>query len=141
VRSTSVVGHCSWRYPEMLKLIPGLAPNVVGIEAVGKVEAADYQQVLDPAAAQAIRDHDRVRLLYVLADQYEGYTAAAMWEDAKFGSHDLKAWERIAVVTDHEVLTDAVRVFRWFMPCEVRTYPVSQLEEAKRWIDEGAPRS
>jgi len=122
----------------MLKLIPGLATNVVGIEAVGKVEATDYQQVLDPAADRAVRDHDRVRLLYVLAGDYEGYTPAAMWEDAKLGSRHLKAWERIAVVTDHEGLSDAVRAFGWFMPCEVRTYPVSQLEEAKAWIDEEA---
>lgn len=78
----------------MLKLIPGLAANVVGIEAIGKVEAADYQQVLDPATDQALRDHAG--------------------------------------------LTDAVRAFGWFMPCEVRTYPVSQLEEAKAWIDEDA---
>jgi hypothetical protein len=125
----------------MLKLIPGLADNVVGIEAVGKVEAADYQQVLDPAAARAIRDHDRVRLLYVLADQYEGYSAAAMWEDTKLGFHDLKAWERIAVVTDHGTLADTVRVFGWLIPAEVRTYPVSQLDEAKQWIGEAAPRS
>ena len=125
----------------MLKLIPGLADNVVGIEAVGKVEAADYQQVLDPAAAQTIRDHDRVRLLYVLADQYEGYSAAAMWEDTKLGFHDLKAWERIAVVTDHGTLADTVRVFGWLIPAEVRTYPVSQLDEARQWIGEGALRS
>jgi SpoIIAA-like len=123
----------------MLKLIPGLASNVIGIEAIGKVEAADYQQVLDPAAAQAIRQHDRVRLLYVLADEYEGYTAAAMWEDTKLGFHDLKAWERIAVVTDHDVLRDAIRVFGWLIPAEVRTYAVEELEDAKRWVDDDGP--
>ena len=123
----------------MLKLIPGLADNVIGIEAVGKVEAADYHEVLDPAAAQAIRDHDRVRLLYVLGDQYEGYSTAAMWEDTKLGFHDLKAWERIAVVTDHSALADTVRVFGWLIPADVRTYSVRQLDEARQWIDEDAP--
>lgn len=122
----------------MLKLIVGLVDGVVGIEAIGKVEAADYRQILDPAAAQAIRDHDRVRLLYVLADRYEGYTAAAMWEDTKLGFQDLKAWERIAVVTDHNVLADSIRVFGWLIPADVRTYAVSQLDEAKLWIQEDA---
>jgi hypothetical protein len=125
----------------MLKLILELADNVIGIEAVGKVEAADYQQVLDPAAAQAIRDHDRVRLLYVLGDQYEGYSAAAMREDTKLGFHDLKASERIAIVTDHSTLAETIRVFGWLIPADVRTYSVSQLDEAKQWIDEGALRS
>lgn len=77
----------------------------------------------------------------MLGDQYEGYGAAAMWEDTKLGFHDLKAWERIAVVTDHSALADTVKVFGWLIPAEVRTYPVSELEEAKRWVDEDAAGS
>jgi hypothetical protein len=122
----------------VLQLIPDLADNVVGIEAVGKVEATDYRQVLDPAAAAAIKAHGKVRLLYLLGERYEGYTAAAMWEDTKLGFHDLSAWERIAVVTDHRALADTVHVFGWLIPAEVRTYSVAQLDEAKAWVSEGA---
>jgi hypothetical protein len=125
----------------MLKLIPGLPDDVVGIEAVGKVEAADYREVLDPAAAAAIKAHGKVRLLYLLGDGYDGYTAAAMWEDTKLGFHDLSAWERIAVVTDHGVLSDAVRVLGWLIPGDVRTYAVAQLDDAKAWVAEGANAS
>jgi SpoIIAA-like len=125
----------------MLKLIPGLPDDVVGIEAVGKVEAADYREVLDPAAAAAIKAHGKVRLLYLLGDGYDGYTAAAMWEDTRLGFHDLSAWERIAVVTDHGVLSDAVRVFGWLIPGDVRTYAVAQLDDAKAWVAEGANAS
>jgi hypothetical protein len=77
--------------------------------------------------------------LYVLGDQYESYSAAAVWEDAKLGSHDVSRWERIAVVTDHHVLGDAVRMFGWLLPCEVRTYPVDQTDDAKAWLSEGIP--
>jgi hypothetical protein len=125
----------------MLKLLPGLPDDVVGIEAVGKVEAADYREVLDPAAAAAIKAHGKVRLLYLLGDGYDGYTAAAMWEDTKLGFHDLSAWERIAVVTDHGVLSDAVRVLGWLIPGDVRTYAVAQLDDAKAWVAEGANAS
>jgi hypothetical protein len=120
----------------MLELIPDLPPNVVGIEARGKVEADDYRQVLDPAVADAIKTHPKVRLLYVLGEVFEGFSAAAMWEDTKLGFHDLSAWERIAVVTDHEVLRDAIRVFGWLIPADVRTYPTSQLAEATTWVSE-----
>ncbi len=99
----------------MLKLIPGLPGSVIGIEAVGKVEADDHRQVLDPAAADQMKAHHKVRLLYVLGEQYEGYTAAAMWEDTKLGFHDISAWERIAVVTDHRALGDTVKVFAWMI--------------------------
>lgn len=122
----------------MLKLIPGLPDSVIGIEAVGKVEADDYRQVLDPAAADAMKAHDKVRLLYVFGEQYEGYTAAAMWEDTKLGFHDISAWERIAVVTDHHALGDTVKVFGWMIPGEVRTYTLDQREEATTWVSENA---
>ncbi len=120
----------------MLKLIEGLPDDVIGIEAVGKVEAADYRQVLDPAAAAAMKVHDRVRLLYLLGERYDGFTAAAMWEDTRLGFHDLSAWDRMAVVTDHVVLRDAVKMFGWIIPGDVRTYTADQFEEAKGWVSE-----
>jgi hypothetical protein len=120
----------------MLKLIDGMPANVVAIEASGKVEAEDYRTVLDPAAAEAIKAHGKVRLLYLLGDAFTGYSPAAMWEDTKLGFHDLSAWERIAVVTDHGALADAIQVFGWLIPAEVRTYPTGQLAEATTWVSE-----
>jgi hypothetical protein len=120
----------------VLKLMSGLPDNVIGIEASGKVQADDYHTVLDPAAAAAIKAHGKVRLLYVLGDAFQGYTAAAMWEDTKLGFHDLSAWERIAVVTDRAALADAVRVFGWLIPAEVRAYPTPQLDDARAWVSE-----
>ena len=125
----------------MLRLIQGLPGNVVGIEAVGKVQAADYREVLDPAAGSAIATHGKVRLLYVLGEAFEGYTAGAVWEDTKLGFHDLSAWERIAVVTDHQAFADAVRVMGWLIPGEVRTYPASQVSDAKAWVSDAPGRS
>ncbi len=120
----------------MLELLSGLPENVVAIEASGKVEADDYRRVLEPAAAAAIKAHDKVRLLYVLGDTFTGYSPAAMWEDTKLGFHDLSAWQRIAVVTDHGAMADAIRVFGWLIPAEVRSYPTAQLADAEEWISE-----
>ncbi len=124
----------------MLKLIEGLPDDVIGIEAAGKVEASDYRQVLDPATATTMQAHSTIRLLYLLGEHYEDYTAAAMWEDTKLGFHDLSAWDRIAVVTDHDVLRDAIKVFGWMIPGDVRTYTLDQLEEAKGWVSEHTGR-
>jgi SpoIIAA-like len=121
----------------MLTLIEGMPANVVAIEASGTVEADDYRDVLDPAAAAAIKAHGKVRLLYLLGDAFSGYSPGAMWEDTKLAFHDLSAWERIAVVTDHGALADAIRVFGWLIPAEVRTYETGQLDDAKAWVSEG----
>jgi len=122
----------------MLRPIPGLPENVVGFEAVGKVQADDYRQALDPAVSEAVDTSGKVRLLLVLGPEYEGYSPAAMWEDTKLGFHGRGSWERLALVTDHRAMADMVRAFAWLVHGEVRTYPVSELDEAKAWLAEAA---
>jgi hypothetical protein len=120
----------------MLKPITDLSGTVVGFEAIGKVEADDYRNVLDPAVAKAVEAHGSVRLLLVLGDEYEGYAPGAMWQDTKVGLSDRKVWERIAVVSDHNRLTGALHLFAGMFPGELRTYPMDQLDEAKTWLGE-----
>jgi hypothetical protein len=120
----------------VLKLMSGLPANVVGIEAVGKVQAKDYRTVLDPALDEATKGGAKVRLLYLLGTDYEGYSAGAMWEDTKLGMQDFNSFDRIAVVTDHSVMADAIRVFGWLVPGEVRTYSTAQLDDARAWVSE-----
>jgi len=120
----------------MLTLMAGLPANVVGIEAVGKVQADDYRTVLEPALAEAGKGGGKMRMLYLLGADYEGYSAGAMWEDTKLGKHDFNRFDRIAVVTDHNVMADAIRVFGWLVPGEVRTYTTAQLDDARAWVSE-----
>ena len=119
----------------MIELIEGLPDNVVGVEIHGKVEADDYAQILEPAVAKVIEVHGKVRILYVIGESY-GFSAGAMWEDAKVGLEDRRAWERIAVVSDHGTLLEALRLFTWMVPGEARTYPMDRIEDAKAWLSE-----
>lgn len=120
----------------MLKLLDGLPDDVVGIEAVGKIAADDYRTVLDPAVAAAVEAHGRIRLLYLLGPDYDGFSAGAMWQDSKLGMSEREHFERIAVVSDHERLTDALGHFGWMFPGELRTYSLAQLEAARAWVSE-----
>ena len=120
----------------MIKVIPDLPEDVIGFEAVGKVEADDYKTVLDPAVAKAVEAHGKVRMLYLLGEDFEGFSAGAMWQDSAVGIADRKSWERIAVVSDHNRIIDAIKVFAWMVPGEVRTYTMAQLDDAKTWLGE-----
>ena len=57
--------------------------GVVAFKAVGTIDAEDYADVLRPAVERAIAEHGRVRLVFVLGPEFNGYTAGAAWEDAK----------------------------------------------------------
>jgi hypothetical protein len=118
----------------MIQLLTDLPEGVVGIEAVGHVEAEDYANVVEPAVRAALEHAEKVRLLYVLGEGFEGYSAAASWEDAKLGVGHWSAWERIAVVTDRGWIRDGVKAFGWMFPGEIRVFPTAGQEDAKAWV-------
>ncbi len=82
----------------MFEPITGLPTGVIGFEAVGTIEAADYEDVLIPAIARAA-EAGGVRLVFVLGDRFTGYSPGAMKEDAGLVAH-ASAWKRTALVSD-----------------------------------------
>ena len=123
----------------MLRLIQGMPGDVLGVEAVGKVEADDYRYVLVPAIERLLARHSKARLLYVLGREFNGFRGAAAWEDAKVGMKHFTDFERVAVVTDVDWINGMVKAFGFALPGEVETFDVAELDEAKAWITR--PRS
>ena len=76
----------------MIEPIEGAPPGVLAFKAVGKVEAADYEQVLTPAIDKAIAGGGKVRLVYELGQEYDGYSVGAAWEDMKLWTPHLRSW-------------------------------------------------
>ncbi len=118
----------------MIELLPNLPANVIGIAASGHVTAADYESILMPAVEAALRKHDKVRLLYELGSGLDGFAPGAMWDDMKLGIAHLRAWERVAVVTDIAWVANATRMFKFVMPCPVRVFSIRERAEAEAWI-------
>src|SRR5262245_57872350 len=107
--------------------------GVIAFRAVGKVEAADYGSVLRPAVDTAVAGHGKIRIVFELGDEFDGYSAGAAWEDMKLWGPHLTKWERCAVVTDHRLVADAIKVFRVVMPGDVKVFPAPALDEALAW--------
>ena len=83
----------------MIKLIDSLPDAVVGLEAIGEVDSADYKMTATPEVRQALERHRKIRLIHVLDDRFTGYTAGGAWQDALLGLAHPRSFERIAVVT------------------------------------------
>src|SRR6516225_5600543 len=110
----------------MMTLLPNLPPNVVGARAVGQVEASDYRDILEPAIAAALKEHDKLRLVFVLGEEFDGYSAGASWEDAKLGIGRWDAWELVAVVTNRDWIGGTVKALSWMLPGEVRVFEITE---------------
>jgi len=118
----------------MVERIPDLPDNVLGFAAKGTVTANDYEKTMTPAVEALFERHAKARFLYQLGDDFFGFDAAAMWDDAKLGLRHLTGWEKVAVVSDVDWLRAAIKIFALAMPGQVRAFHNRDLEEAKRWV-------
>lgn len=121
---------------EMIEEIKGLPGNVIGFTAKGKVTSEDYEKVLIPAIEKELKENKKVRFLYHLGEDFVGFEAGAMWDDAKVGLSHYSAWEKVAVVTDIEWLRVMMKVFGFAMPGEVRVFGNNEFSEAVKWLSE-----
>ena len=120
----------------MIEQLEEAPAGVIAFRAVGKVEAHDYESVLRPAIEAAVAEGGKIRIVFELGPEFDGYSVGAAWEDMKLWGPHLTKWERCAVVTDHRLIADAIKVFRVVMPGDVKVFPADALDEALRWASE-----
>ncbi len=118
----------------MIELLKGFPSNVVAICCKGQVTRADYGTVLVPAALEALRHNQKVRLYYETDADFKGFDAGAMWEDFKIGMEHLSRWERVAVVSDVEWIRHATKFFGFLMPHRTKVFSRAEAAAAREWI-------
>ena len=118
----------------MIQELSDMPSGVIGFEAGGKLRAEDYRDVVLPALERAAQTGE-VRFVIVIRD-FQGMSGGAVWQDLKMGIEHLRAWKRIALVTDIEWMTRLTDLFGWMTPGETRTFPVDQKQEAIEWVAE-----
>ena len=123
----------------MLEIISGLPDNVLGFTAKGKVTSEDYETILIPAVEKKLKSHEKVCLLYNLGDEFEGFAAGAMWDDAKVGLAHITKWDKIAIVTDVNWIEKAGKIFGFAIETmsvtgDVKVFHNAELDQANEWI-------
>jgi hypothetical protein len=118
----------------MIRVLEDVPANVVAVEASGTVTEDDYESVLVPAVEARTKANEKVRFLYVLGEDFDGWTFGALWEDARLGTREFRAWDKVAVVTDKDWLKHMVNAFGWMIPGEVRVFGLAALDDAKAWV-------
>ncbi len=118
----------------MIRILDDMPEGVLGFEATGKLTAEEYTDVLVPALEAAAEAPGKVRVVLQFSGEFDGLEARAAWQDVKLGIREWRAWERIALVTDHAWMRDGIGLLSWAVPGEVRAFPVDDRAAAIDWV-------
>ncbi|MCO5183746.1 MAG: STAS/SEC14 domain-containing protein [Anaerolineae bacterium] len=118
----------------MIELQHSADSNIIIVTAKSKVTGDDYENVLIPAIQSTLEQYDKLRFLYVLGEEYDGFDRHALWDDSKVGMKELTHFEKIGVVTDETWIRGAVKAFGFLIPGDVKLFDNDQLAEAEAWI-------
>jgi len=116
----------------MIRILDDMPAGVIGFEASGKLAADDYRTVILPALVKAAESGE-VRFLIVMRD-FQGMSGGALWQDLKVGVEHLRAWKRIALVTDIEWMRHMTDLFGWMTPGETRSFSLAERDDAEAWV-------
>ncbi len=114
--------------------IDGLPRDVIALRAVGVITTDDYRDTLIPIIETRLKEHDELKCLIVLGDDFATYSGGAAWEDAKLGLRHWNAFRRVALVSDIGWIVKTTRLFAPFVGAKVETFPLAELDAAKAWI-------
>lgn len=121
-----------------IEILPGYPADVVAIRANGHVSRADYEEVLIPAVTARLQAEGKVKLLYLIGEGFEGFSAGAVWDDAKLGLVHIGAIARVAVVADIDWIRMGTKMFAPLMPCPVHVFHLADMEAATAWISDNS---
>ncbi|MGP7995843.1 MAG: STAS/SEC14 domain-containing protein [Streptosporangiaceae bacterium] len=116
----------------MIKELGGLPSGVIGLEASGQLTAEDYRDVVGPALNRAVAS-GVVRFL-VVVPEFSGMSGGALWEDLKVGTGHLRAWQRIALVTDIHWMDQMTTLFGTMAPGQIKRFPLARRDQAIAWL-------
>jgi len=106
--------------------------RILEVHVIGKLVHEDYQQFV-PSFEQMIKQHGKIRVLFNMLD-FNGWEAAALWDDIKFGMKHFSDIERLAMVGDKKWEKGMSVFCRPFTTAEIRYFDRSAIDEARTWL-------
>jgi hypothetical protein len=120
----------------MIEILPKSHGNILGVKAIGKVTAEDYEKILIPKFDNMLAEHEKGKFIYYLCPEFEGFEMGAVWDDAKYACGHQDRFEKIALVGGPKWMSWTTKIAGAFISGEIRTFDEGQLQEAWDWIEE-----
>ncbi|MEZ0049059.1 hypothetical protein ABIA30_000049 [Mycobacterium sp. MAA66] len=119
----------------MIEVLSDMPAGVTGIRVSGRVSGDDIK-AFKPVMAE-LGSTDELRIVEVIAADYEGFGPGGLVEDLKVGLGILfqrhSDFKRIAVVSDKAWVAHTLHAVAWMIPGELEIFGLDELEKAKQW--------
>jgi SpoIIAA-like len=119
----------------MIEALPDMPDGVTGIRVSGRLRGDELRQ-FKPAMEELVKTGE-IRIVEVIASDYEGFGPGGLVEDLKLGFGSVwprhSAFKRIAVVSDKEWVAHILHALAWMVPGELAVFGLDELEHAKKW--------
>ena len=121
----------------MIEVMQDVPANVIGFWANGKVEKADYDQVIIPELDKHVSKNGQINFLFLLKTDIGNFSLGAFFSDLKAGLKNFTKWHRMAIVTDQKGVETLSDLSSFALPGESKGFEIAELEEAKNWVSAG----
>jgi len=118
----------------MVKLMDGFPDHVVAYRAQGKINHAEYEQIIVSRINEVADRYGILNFIVLLETGMEDYSLHAFMDYLKISFKHFKKWSRMAIVSDQRWLRIAYRVLSPLVHGEIRCYVLADFEQAKAWV-------
>ena len=115
----------------MIEPITDLPDGVFGLRAVGSFSVDDYTTVIEPELDRLEAAKEELRLLLHLGPVHRLRRRSVERADLRDPPHP---FHRGAVVTDDDMVRNGLRVLRWVLRGDVRTFRNREYDNAVGWV-------
>jgi hypothetical protein len=119
----------------MIEMLSDMPQGVTGIRVSGRLRGDELREV-KPALQERLATGE-VRIVEIIAPDYEGFGPGGLVEDLKLGFGTVyphhSAFKRIAVVSDKAWVAHTLHALAWMIPGEFAMFGLDELERAKEW--------
>lgn len=119
----------------MIEVLSDAPEGVVGFRVSGRLTGNELREFT--STIKEALNGDDLRIVEVIASDYEGFGPGGLAEDLKLGLGMLfqhhSAFKKIAVVTDKEWVAHTLHALAWMVPGEISLFGLDELDRAKVW--------
>ncbi len=120
----------------MIYHLHNLPSNIVGFNAIGEITEKDFSQTVLPKVKARIVKKDQLNYLLVHETTVLNYTIGAWMKEALMGIKEVTKWNRAAIVSDGEAISNYTTFFSYLLPGEFKGFEHKDMLKAIDWVAE-----